>query len=80
MRNWNILQLQLLLSLIACFYSTYEELKQKSEFAKEVNAIGFYSTYEELKPLSKDSLGQSKLGFYSTYEELKLFCVKCYKP
>ena len=71
MRNWNIHSPIVLLAKAACFYFTYEELKQINIKPEYKEKISFYFTYEELKPKQEVRQQLESLGFYFTYEELK---------
>ena len=71
MRNWNTLPFCKSESIAPCFYSTYEELKQRRRDKIWRRHKGFYSTYEELKPFPICLVQVNSWSFYSTYEELK---------
>ena len=78
MRNWNFSNFGLSATLLACFYSTYEELKRDTAEALGIEVYCFYSTYEELKRFRSCGVRFTIFSFYSTYEELKLQIIICY--
>ena len=74
MRNWNVFSFSCIANSMACFYSTYEELKQL--YLSAFNC-GYYVFTVPMRNWNENLhwvRTELQLSFYSTYEELKLFC------